>query len=398
MFRSLAASLALTGAALAQPVEQGQRNTEFQPSFPEQTRAPARDSGVALTAGDFAEGLSHPWGIDELPDGGFLVTERAGNLRHLSAEGTVSDPIAGLPEVLAEEQGGLLDIAVDPGFADNRRIWWTYAKPLDGGMSATAAAHGTLSDDLSEVTDVTDVFVQDPPSPTPMHHGSRLAFDGQGHVYITTGEHFTAMERELAQGPDNTYGKVIRLNLDGSIPDGNPFADGAGNPGIWSLGHRNIQAAAIRPATDALWIVEHGPQGGDEVNRPEAGGNYGWPMVSYGETYQGTPVGTGEASAGDYIQPVYFWDPVIAPSGMTFVSGQAFPEWDGDLLIGGLVTQDIVRLELTGEGAQTRITGEERLMQGIGRVRDVIVASDGALMVLLDEPDGATVQRLSRAD
>ena len=400
MLKTLASALALlAGTAAAQPVDQGPRNTDLDPAFPEQTRAPARDSGVTLTAEPFAEGLENPWAIAELPDGaGFLVTERPGRLRHVSASGEVSEPIPGLPEVLDQEQGGLLDVALDPGFADNRRIWWTYAKPMGDGLSATAAARGTLSGDMAQVTDATDVFVQEPPSPTPMHYGSRIDFDDAGHVFITTGEHFTEEERQLAQDPQATYGKVIRLNLDGSIPEGNPFAGGGGVASIWSLGHRNIQAAAVRPETGAFWLVEHGPQGGDELNRTEAGANYGWPVVTYGENYDGSPVGGGQAQAEgqDFVQPVYFWDPVIAPSGMTFVSGAHFPEWEGDALVGGLIAGSIVRLDLEGTGEDTRVTGEERLAEGLGRLRDLLIASDGAVMVVLDESGGPSVQRLTR--
>jgi aldose sugar dehydrogenase len=381
-------------AALAQeeqPVEQGPKNVpEFEPAFEEQTRAPAMDSGVTLAVEEIAGGLAHPWGIAVTPPGDYLVTERPGRLRVVHADGRVSAPVAGLPEVLAEEQGGLLDVAVDPDFGENRLIYWTYSKPMADGTSATAAARGRLAEDYSEVTEVEDIFVQEPPSPSPMHYGSRLVFDGEGNVFITTGEHFTPAERVNAQDLGTTYGKVIRVARDGAVPADNPFAGRDGAIGtIWSYGHRNIQAAAIRPGTGNLWIVEHGPQGGDELNRIEPGANYGWPEVSYGENYDGTPVGSGEARhAPDFEEPRYYWDPVIAPSGMAFYQGEMFPGWQGDVLIGSLTPGAIVRLELSGQ----TVLGEERLLTDRGRIRDLEVAPDGALLALVDAEDGALLR------
>jgi glucose/arabinose dehydrogenase len=259
------------------PVEQGAPNVpQFQPAFPEQTRAPDSDSGVRVSAEKFAAPLAHPWGIDMLPGGGYLVTERAGRLRVISEDGKLSEPVAGMPEVVARKQGGLLDVTAGPNFAEDRMIYWTYSKPLGQGRSATAAARGRLSEDLSRVSEVEDIFVQEPPSRSPMHYGSRILFDGEGHAFITTGEHFTEKERKLAQELDATYGKVIRITLDGSVPEDNPFVDRQGAIGsIWSYGHRNIQGAAIHPETGELWVIEHGPKGGDEVNIPQPGKNYG---------------------------------------------------------------------------------------------------------------------------
>lgn len=390
---ALALALAAT-AASAQPVEQGPKNVpEFEPAFPQQTRAPAVDSGVELEVETVADGLVHPWGIAPLPGGGYLVTERPGRMRHISASGEVSDPIAGVPEVLAQRQGGLLDVTVSPDFASDRTIYFTYAKPVGDGMSATAAARARLSDDMSRLEDVRDIWVQEPPSPVAAHYGSRIVIDGD-IAWITTGEHFTEQERQKAQQLDATYGKVVRVRTDGSIPEDNPFAV---NPdaiaSIWSLGHRNIQAADLRSPGD-LWIVEHGPQGGDELNNPEAGGNYGWPVVAYGENYDGTPIGSGEAdhAAQGFLPPAYYWDPVIAPSGMVFYDGDLFP-WDGDLLIGSLTPGALVRLEMDGE----TVSGEERLLTDRGRIRDVVQDSDGSLLVLTDEDNGE-VLRLTPAE
>jgi glucose/arabinose dehydrogenase len=395
MNRQTVASLLCAGAlaaplpALAQeaPVAQGPKNAGFDPAFPQQTRAPERASGVKLEVEELARGLVHPWGIAVLPGGGYLVTERPGRLRVIGADGTVSDPVAGLPEVLAEKQGGLLDVALGPDFATERWVYWTYAKPVGADKSATAAARGRLSEDLSEVTEVTDIFVQSPPSPSPMHYGSRLVFDGEGHVFITTGEHFTQAERVHAQDLAKTYGKVIRVTTEGAVPLDNPFRGQSGViDTIWSYGHRNIQGAAMGPG--GLWTVEHGPKGGDELNRPEPGRNYGWPRVSYGVQYDGKPVGTGEARGAGIEEPVYYWDPVIAPGGMAFYEGAMFADWQGDILIGSMVPGGIVRLEHDGG----RITGEERLLTDRGRIRDVEVAPDGAILALVDAEDGALLR------
>jgi glucose/arabinose dehydrogenase len=384
-------ALLLGGAAAAQtgaPVAQEPPNVpEFAPAFPGQTRAPESLFGVTLAAQPVAEGLENPWGIAVLPDGAILVTERPGRLRVIRDGALVAEPVAGVPEVWAEEQGGLLDVAIGPDFAEDRLVFLTYAKPVDGG-SATAAARGRLSEDMTELTDVRDVFVQTPPSESPMHYGSRLAFDGRGHVFVTTGERFTEEERVLAQDLGATYGKVVRVGLDGDVPADNPFVDRPGaRPEIWTYGHRNVQSAAI-DAQGRLWTVEHGPQGGDELNLIEPGANYGWPVISYGENYDGTPVGAGETAREGMTQPVYYWDPVIAPGGMTFYDGALFPDWDGDLVVASLNPGAVVRLEI----AEGRVTGEERLFTGQGRVRDVAVAADGALLVAIDDPDGSVLR------
>jgi aldose sugar dehydrogenase len=384
----------LAGAQTGQPVEQGPPNVpEFQPAFPEQTRAPAQDSGVTLAVEQVAGGLEHPWGIEPLPDGALLVTERPGRLRVVSPEGELSEPLGGVPEVLDEEQGGLLDVALGPNYAEDGWVYLTYAKPLGDGMSATAAARGKLSEDRTELVEVEEIWVQEPPSPSPMHYGSRLVFDDAGHVFVTTGEHFTEEERVLAQELGATYGKIVRLNLDGSVPEDNPFVNTEGAvPSIWSLGHRNIQAAAMNPETGELWEIEHGPQGGDELNLVEAGANYGWPLVSYGEQYSGEPVGTGVAEhTEELVGPRYYWDPVIAPSGMVFYGGEMFADWQGDILVGSLVPGSLVRLELEGD----TVVGEERLLPDRGRIRDVAVEDDGAVLVITDQPDGE-ILRLTR--
>lgn len=386
---ALSAALPALAAAQGAPVEQGPPNVPgAEPAFPQQTRAPAMEQIYDLSVETFADGLTYPWGIADLPgDAGYLVTERPGNLRLVSPEGEVGEPIAGVPEVIAESQGGMLDVVLGPDFETDRLVYLTYAKPVDGQF-ATAAARGRLSEDMTELTEVEDIFVQEPASPTPMHYGSRILFDEAGHVYITVGEHFSEEQRDLAQDPSALYGKVLRLNADGSIPQDNPFADGeGGHPAVWSWGHRNPQGAVM--LDDQLWIIEHGPKGGDELNRIEPGTNYGWPVVSYGINYDDTEVGTGETAQEGMEQPVYYWDPVIAPAGSLVYDGEMFPEWQDDLLISSLVPGGVARLRL---GEDDRVTGEARLLEDLGRVRDLLVTPEGALLVALDAEDGALMR------
>lgn len=367
--------------ALAE-VEQGPPNAPYQPAFENQTRAPALPS-TKVAAERFAGPLEHPWGIARLPDGSFLVTERPGRMRLVSPEGKLSEPIQGLPEVDAREQGGLLDVALSPDFAQDRTVFWTYAKPMGNGMTVTAAARGVLSEDGTRMTDVKDIFVQQPNSADPMHYGSRVVPDGQGHVFVTTGEHYNLAERWRAQDPNTTWGKVVRVNADGTVPGDNPFAGGGGAPEVWTLGHRNVQGAAFDPQ-GRFWTIEHGPMGGDELNLSAPGTNYGWAEVSYGLNYDGTPVGTGKPRAEGFQEPNYYWDPVIAPAGMDFYGGTLFPDWKGDLLIGSLTPGGLVRIRIEGD----RVTGEERMLPDIGRVRDVEELPDGSLLLLTDFPDG----------
>ncbi|MCX7564835.1 PQQ-dependent sugar dehydrogenase [Sulfitobacter sp. F26169L] len=368
----------LTGsAAVAQGVEQGAKNAPMsQPAWDTQTRAPAQQSGVNLRIDVLAEGLQTPWGIAVLPDGGYLVTERSGALR-LVRKGSVGPAIGGVPKVLAQRQGGLLDVALAEDFDESRVIFLTYAKPMGGGMSATAAARGVLSADNTALTDVRDVFAQSPPSKNAMHFGSRVV-PHDGALYITTGEHFSNKEREFAQDLDKTYGKVVRVGLEGGALAGNPFDNE-----VWTLGHRNVQGAAIRPSDGSLWTLEHGPAGGDELNRIERGANYGWPLVSYGVNYNGAPVGTGQARADGLKEPRYYWDPVIAPGGFAFYEGEMFDGWQGDVLAASLNPGGLVRLVLDGD----RVVGEERFLSGALRIRDIEIDRDGAIL-LLDNTNG----------
>lgn len=373
-------TLALTlmaASACAQGVEQGSKNApQFSPAWATQTRAPAQDSGVQMQVEVLADGLDTPWGMAVLPDGPILVTERSGALR-LVQDGRAGPPISGVPQVLAQRQGGLLDVALAQDFATSRVIYLTYAKPMGGGMSATAAARAVLSADNTALTEVRDVFVQDPPSPNAMHFGARIVPQGDV-LFITTGEHFSNRERQFAQDVDKTYGKVVRVNLNGGAADGNPFDNE-----VWTLGHRNVQGAAIRPADGTLWTLEHGPAGGDELNMITRGANYGWPVVSYGVNYSGAPVGSGQARADGFTEPQYYWDPVIAPGGFAFYQGTMFDGWQGDVLAASLNPGGLVRLVLDGD----RVVGEERFFAGEIRMRDVEIAPDGAILIL-DNTDG----------
>ncbi len=364
------------------PVSQGAPNSNFTPAFEGQTRAPEALSGVRINAEEIASGLDHPWAIVFLPDGRLLVTERAGRLRVVTREGAISAPVSGLPRAHVQGQGGLLDVVLGPTFGTDRMIYWSYAEPRDGGRG-TSVARGRLSDNLRRVENVQVIFRQTPAPDTGGHYGSRLVFDRAGHLYITLGERQRPETRVLAQDLSTHLGKIVRINADGSVPADNPFV-GRENalPQNWSYGHRNVQGADLNPDTGELWIVEHGPRGGDEINIPRAGLNYGWPIIGYGIDYNGSPQHETSAREG-MEQPIYYWDPVIAPGDMDFYRGALFP-WRGDILIAGLDTQALVRLDVSGEG----VTGEERLALGVGRIRDIAESEDGALWVITDEDNG----------
>ena len=326
-----------------------------------------------------AEKLEHPWGMAFLPDGRMLVTERPGRLRIVSADGTKSPPVEGVPRVFAHGQGGLLDVALDPAYATNNLIYLSYAEPGTGG-GGTAVARGRL--ERNRLVDLTVIFRQVPKRNTVKHFGSRLVFARDGTLFITTGERDN---RDQAQNLAVHLGKLIRINSDGSVPDDNPFiGKGDAQPEIWSYGHRNMQGAALHPETGEIWTIEHGARGGDELNIPQAGKNYGWPVITYGKDYSGASIGEGTAKPG-MEQPIYYWDPSIAPSGMAFYTGNAFPEWRGSLFVGALGYELLARLELDG----AKVTHEERLLKDFGeRIRDVRQGPDGLLYLLTDSEDG----------
>lgn len=344
---------------------------------------PIRSDKTHFIVETVATGLVHPWGLAFLPDGRMLVTERPGRLRIVAPSGQVGPALGGTPRVFARGQGGLLDVALDPNFADNRRIYLSFAEPRGDGTAATAVARGTLNTASTRIETVEVIFRQEPPYGGGNHFGSRLAFAPDGTLFVTLGERFDL--RDKAQDLSTTLGKIVRIRPDGSIPPDNPFVGReTARPEIWSYGHRNVQAAAIHPETKRLWTIEHGARGGDEINIPAAGLNYGWPVISYGVNYDGSRIGKGTSAPG-MEQPIFYWDPSIAPSGMAFYTGSAFPPWRGNLFVGALAGQALVRLTLSGE----RVTGEERLLTDLGeRIRDVRQGPDGFLYLLTDADDG----------
>ena len=347
----------------------------------------ARDLIVRTEAGsvkltEVASGLQNPWSLAFLPDGRMLVTERAGRLRIVGRDGSVSAPIAGVPEVHARGQGGLLDVALSPNFADDKLIVFSYAEPTAGG-ARTAVARARLDAEGLRLEEVRRIFAQNE-DPSGNHHwGSRLVFARDGTLFITLGDRFHSRER--AQALDNHLGKVVRIAIDGSVPADNPLIGRSdARPEIWSWGHRNVQGAALHPQTGELWTHEHGPQGGDEINRTRAGLNYGWPEVTYGREYvTGRKIGAGEAREG-VEPPVLQFTPSIAPSGMAFYTGDVFPQWKGNLFVGALKFQLVARVVLEGD----RVVHEERLFAELGRrIRDVRQGPDGHLW-LVDETEG----------
>jgi glucose/arabinose dehydrogenase len=341
---------------------------------------------AAVRVSTIATGLDHPWGLAFLPDGRMLLTERSGQLRIVEAGGQLSAPLGNVPAVYARGQGGLLDIALDPQFEQNRTLYLSYAEPGDGGAS-TAVARARLEE--GRLADVGVVFRQEPKVQGSNHFGSRLVFARDGTLFVTLGERYAYRER--AQDLSTDLGKIVRINRDGSVPRDNPFVGRPGvRPEIWSYGHRNVQGAAIHPSTGVLWTHEHGAQGGDELNIPRAGLNYGWPVITLGVDYDGSKIGEGKEKPG-MEQPIYSWTPSIAPSGMAFYTANVFPNWRGSLFVGSLKFRLLVRLELDGDA----VTSEERLLEAIGeRIRDVRSGPDGKLYLLTDSPNG----RLLRID
>jgi len=329
-----------------------------------------------------------------------LVTERPGRLRIVSADGkTMSEPVEGLPMVDSRGQGGLLDVALDPAYQKNQVIYWSYAEPREGGANNTAVARGKLVDGAApKVENVQVIYHQAPSLMSTLHYGGRLVFGRDGTLFITQGERSITEGRMQAQKMDSLLGKIVRLNADGSIPKDNPFVGKEGiRPEIWSFGHRNVQAATLNPATGELWEVEHGTRGGDEVNISRKGKDYGWPTIAYGIEYQGPPITGGIQQKEGMEQPVYYWDPNIAPSGMIFYTGKLFPAWQSSMFIGGLGSTNLVRLSVKGD----RVVGEERLLQDLQpareRFRDVRQGPDGAIYLLTDNAKGRILKLVPKS-
>jgi glucose/arabinose dehydrogenase len=346
-----------------------------------QEAGPARPGGAtAVEIATVAEGLDHPWSLAFLPDGRMLVTERPGRLRYVTRNGGVSEPVAGLPAVFAQGQGGLLDVVLDPDFAANSTIYLSYAEPAADGTNGTAVARARL--DGQQLDDVKVIFRQQPKFPGRHHFGSRLVIARDGNLFVTLGERNS--QRDLAQDLGTHIGKIVRITTDGEAPADNPFVGREGAlPEIWSYGHRNLQGAALHPETGRLWTHEHGPRGGDEINVAEPGRNYGWPVITYGREYHGPAIGEGTRKAG-MEDPLHYWVPSIGPSGMAFHSGRGHPAWRGQLFVGALPAKQLVRLELGDDG---RVKREERIAIG-SRVRDVREGPDGALYLATDEDAG----------
>lgn len=338
-----------------------------------------------------AEGLENVWGMAFLPDGSMLVTERAGRMRIVSAEGKVGEPLTGLPPIVAKGQGGLLDVVLAPDFASSKKIYFSYAEPGEGNLAAlnsTAVSFATLNGNKLE--NLTRVFSQQPKINSNHHFGSRLVWAPDGTLFITLGDRYS--EKERAQTLDNHLGKVVRIHADGSVPKDNPFVNTAGAlPEIWSYGHRNMQGAAIHPVSSTLWTGEHGPQGGDELNIDQAGKNYGWPVITYGENYGGGKIGEGTHKTG-MEQPVYKWVPSIATAGFMFYTGDKFPQWQNNILLASLKEKTLVRLVLDGD----QIIKEERLLKTeLGqRLRSVVQGPDGLIYLATDEAK-STIYQLS---
>ncbi|QKJ31344.1 PQQ-dependent sugar dehydrogenase [Mucilaginibacter mali] len=356
------------------------------PAFTEQNRVPGVKTSAAYKVSVITSGLSYPWGLVFMPDGRMMVTEKPGRIRIVTSTGTIGNPISGVPAVNYTGESGLLSLALDPDFATSRLVFWTFTEPVTGGVTMSVA-RGKLSADETAFENVQVIYRATPTygGSATNHKGSQLLFDNQGRLYVSFGEHSADDIRVNAQSLSSTLGKIVRINKDGTAAAGGPFATTAGaKPEIWSLGHRNPQGLAFNPVTGDLWESEHGPQAGDEINLIKAGANYGWPTIAYGLEYSGAKVGNGTQQNG-MEQPIYYWDPAIAPSGMTFYTGSQVPEWKNNLFVAALRGMHIVRLVISNN----KVTGEERLLSDQGqRFRRVVQGPDGALYAITDMAQG----------
>lgn len=364
------------------PVETKDPNTKYKPAFPGQTRAPGVKTSTPYEARVITDGLDQPWGIVQLPDGRFLINQKTGTMRIVSPDGTKSDPIKGLPEVNSAQQGGLLGLTLDPNFPSNRMVYWVFSQRTQGG-NLTAVAKGRLADDEKSIENAQVIYQAKPAHRSTLHYGGRILFDKTGNLFVSTGERSDMETRPLAQDLKTGLGKIIRITPEGKPAPGNPFEGRADVlPEIWSYGHRNVQGLAFHPVTGDLWETEFGPRGGDEVNLIQPGKNYGWPVITYGIEYRGDPIGDAIQQKEGMEQPVYYYDPVLSPSGTTFYSGDAIPEWKNNLFICGLSSAHIARLVIENN----KVVGEERLLADENqRFRDITQGSDGALYAVTDQ-------------
>ncbi|WP_343307431.1 PQQ-dependent sugar dehydrogenase [Chitinophaga niabensis] len=363
-------------------VETKPANTDYKPAFEGQTRIASVQTIAAYDYKVLDSSLKSPWGITSLPDGRFIITEKKGTMRIATLEGKVTEPITGIPKVSSDGQGGLLGIRVDPDFASNRMVYWVFSEPLPEG-NLTAVAKGKLSADEKTIEGATVIYRATPAYNGTLHYGGRILFDKSGNIVISTGERSDLETRPQAQDTKSGLGKIIRITKEGKPAAGNPFEGKAdARPELYSYGHRNVQGLAFHPETGDLWETEFGPRGGDELNRVEAGKNYGWPIITYGLEYSGKKIGDSIQQKAGLEQPVYYWDPVLSPSGITFYSGAGIPEWKNNLFIAGLSSTHIARLVIENN----KVTGEERLLSNEGqRFRDITEGKDGALYAITDQ-------------
>ncbi len=364
------------------PVEKNKPNTSYKPAFAGQTRIAGVKTQTPYSSKIIAQGLKSPWGIALLPDGRFLITEKEGTMRIVSKEGKLSSPITGIPEVDSRGQGGLLGLTLDPQFSKNRMVYWVFSQPVNGG-NLTAVAKGRLATNEKTIENAKVIFQALPAYNGKLHYGGRILFDKEGHLFVSTGERSDLATRPLAQDLKSGLGKILRITTEGKPVAGNPFMNTSGAlPEIYSYGHRNVQGLAFHPQTGDLWETEFGPRGGDEVNRIVIGKNYGWPTITYGLEYSGKEIGNPPIQQKKGLeQPVYYWDPVLSPSGIAFYTGSAIPEWKNNLFIAGLSSTHIARLVIKNN----KVVGEERLLTKEGqRFRDVIDGKDGALYSITD--------------
>jgi aldose sugar dehydrogenase len=363
-------------------VETKSPNTEYKPAFAGQTRIAGVKTTAPYEGKVLNKELDRPWGITALPDGRLLITQKGGTMRIATAAGQLSEPITGLPPVNAAGQGGLLGVTTDPQFATNRMVYWAFSENTPEG-NLTAVAKGSLSADERSMENVSVIYRAVPAYKGTLHYGGRILVDKSGNLIVSTGERSDLVTRPQAQELNSALGKIIRITKDGQPAEGNPFIGQAGaRPELYSYGHRNVQGLAFHPETGDLWETEMGPRGGDELNRILPGRNYGWHIITYGIEYSGQKVGEGITQKQGMEQPVYYWDPVLSPSGMSFYSGDAIPEWKNNVFIAGLNSNHIARLVISNN----KVTGEERLLSGEGqRFRDITQGKDGALYAVTDE-------------
>lgn len=364
------------------PVETGSANTTYQPAFSGQTRAGSIQTTTEYEAKIITSGLSAPWGVAYLPDGRLLVTEKSGKIRIVTQAGVIGEALTGVPAVNPADQGGLLGICLDPAYATNRMIYWVFSEIVAGG-NITAVAKGRISDNETVVENPTVIYRSNTPNASTLHYGGRVLFDKSGNLFVSIGERSVLQTRPLAQAVTSSLGKIVRITTSGQAAPGNPsFTQTGALPELYTIGHRNPQGLAVHPTTGELWQSEHGPRGGDEINRITAGANYGWPTITYGIEYSGTKIGEGITQQTGMEQPVYYWDPVVSPSGMTFYAGNRIPEWQNNLFIGSLSGMHIVRLAFK----DNKVAGEERILAGQGqRFRDITQGKDEALYAVTDQ-------------